>query len=75
LADSVQGAVDINAASAQELETLWRVGPTLAKRIVDYRQQHGAFRRPEDLLQVRGIGPTILQRNLARIQVSPPSGP
>ena len=49
--------VDLNAATAQELERLPDIGPSLAQRILQYRQAHGPFRRAEELLQVPGIGP------------------
>jgi competence ComEA-like helix-hairpin-helix protein len=47
--------IDINTASAAELETLPGIGPGLAQRIVTFRQEHGLFRRPEHLMMVRGI--------------------
>ncbi|MES2524489.1 MAG: helix-hairpin-helix domain-containing protein [Gemmatimonadota bacterium] len=50
--------IDVNIASAQELEALPRVGPALAQRIVEYRDTHGAFGSVEDLRHVRGIGVT-----------------
>lgn len=53
--------VDLNAATAEELERLPEVGPALAQRILAYRALHGPFRRPEDLLQVPGIGPKTLE--------------
>ena len=49
--------VDLNTATASELERLPEIGPTTATRIVAYRAMHGAFRRPEALLDVPGIGP------------------
>jgi competence protein ComEA len=49
--------ININTASAAELEALPRVGPALAQRIVDYRVAHGPFRAIEDVMQVNGIGP------------------
>jgi competence protein ComEA len=58
-------AVDINRADAVALQALPGVGPTLAGRIVAYREAHGAFRKPDDLLRVPGIGAkryTRLQR-------------
>ncbi len=55
-------AVNINTAAAADLETLPGIGPVLAGRIVAYRTRHGPFRRPEDLLQVPGIGPGLLRR-------------
>ena len=48
--------VDINTASAEELETLTGIGPVLAEAIVAYRTEHGAFESAEELLEVRGIG-------------------
>ncbi|MDH3190271.1 MAG: ComEA family DNA-binding protein [Acidimicrobiia bacterium] len=59
-ADEVDGLIDINRADAAELETLPGVGPVLAARIVDYRESVGGFESIEDLLQVAGIGESIL---------------
>jgi len=50
------GPVAINRATASELESLPGVGPVLAARIVDYRDEHGPFMTVEDLLGVPGIG-------------------
>lgn len=47
--------ININAASAQELEQLPGVGKVIAERIVAYREQYGNFRRPEELLMVNGV--------------------
>jgi competence protein ComEA len=52
------GPVDINTAGLTGLETLPGIGPALAQRIVDYRTQHGAFHRVDDLQNVPGIGPS-----------------
>ncbi len=49
--------VDLNRATAKELERLPRVGPALAARIVSWREAHGPFTSLEDLRHVRGIGP------------------
>lgn len=48
--------VSLNRGSQAELETLPGVGPTLAGRIIDWRQANGGFKRKEDLLKVGGIG-------------------
>ena len=53
--------IDVNSATAAELERLPRVGPALAQRIIDYRQRHGPFQAPEDLRHVRGIGPSTVR--------------
>ncbi len=54
--------ININTATAEQLETLPVVGTTLAKRFVEYRQQHGTFRQVEDLLLVSGIGDATLEK-------------
>ncbi len=53
--------ININTATAEELEALPRIGPTLAQRIIAYREAHGPFRKVDDLLNVKGIGPTLLE--------------
>jgi competence protein ComEA len=50
------GLVDVNYASAADLEALPGVGPVLADRIFEYREEHGPFNTVEDLLDVPGIG-------------------
>jgi len=49
-------AIDINTASAEELTELHGIGPVLAARIVEYREQHGPFASIDDLASVQGIG-------------------
>lgn len=48
--------LNINTATAAELEALPGIGPALAARIVDYRAAHGPFQGPEELMNVSGIG-------------------
>ncbi|MFQ5535859.1 MAG: ComEA family DNA-binding protein [Gemmatimonadota bacterium] len=60
--------VDVNRADTLELQRLPGVGPALARRIAAARRE-GVFRRPEDLLRVRGIGPATLERLRPRIHV------
>lgn len=48
--------LDLNTATAVQLDQLPGVGPVLAQRIVDYRTQHGGFRSVDELRQVSGIG-------------------
>ncbi len=55
------GKINLNTASLEELGTLPRVGPVLAQRIVDWRQQHGRFNTVQELDAVDGIGPKLLE--------------
>jgi competence protein ComEA len=55
-AGAVGGKVNINTASESDLETLPRVGPTMAKRIIAWREANGRFATIEDLMSVTGIG-------------------
>jgi competence protein ComEA len=64
--------IDLNRAGPTELDALPGIGPVLAGRIVAHRELHGPFRRAEDLLAVRGIGPRLLERLRDRIEVRPP---
>ena len=57
---ALTGLVNVNTATAAELEALPEIGPALAQRIVDYRTAHGPFTALDDLLDVSGIGPATL---------------
>jgi len=61
------GRLDLNRATAAELEALPGIGPALAARLVSLRSDRGRFARPEDITAVRGIGPRSLERLLPRI--------
>jgi competence protein ComEA len=54
--------IDINRAEAWLLEALPGIGETLAQRIIDYRQQHGAFRSITEITNVQGIGPSTYDK-------------
>ena len=62
--------VDLNTATATELMQLPRVGPKTAQRIIAFRQEHGPFQRPEDLMNVKGIGEKTFRRLQPHITVT-----
>jgi competence protein ComEA len=62
--------ININTADAWLLGALPGIGDTYAKNIVAYREQNGPFRTVNDLLKIKGIGPTILDRIKDLITVS-----
>jgi comEA protein len=64
--------IDINLASAKELEELPGVGPTTAKAIIQFRTKTGRFHRVEDLLAIRGISETKLAKMRPYITVGQP---
>ena len=59
---SISGVVNVNAATAEELSLLPGVGPAKAQAIIRWRTEHGAFKRVEDLSQVKGIGDKQLEK-------------
>jgi len=62
--------IDLNQASAAELETLPGIGPSLASAIIQYRDQNGPFQSVEQLLDVPGIGPTRMSQLRALVTVN-----
>jgi competence ComEA-like helix-hairpin-helix protein len=54
--------ININTASIEELQRLPGIGPALASRIVEHRRRHGLFKRPQDIVIVRGMSAKLYRR-------------
>ncbi|GAI22385.1 unnamed protein product, partial [marine sediment metagenome] len=61
--------VNINTASLDELQTLPRIGEKVAQRIVDYRKEHGDFKKIEELMKVKGVGEKTFKLIRDKIEV------
>ena len=67
------GQLNLNTATAEQLETLPGIGPDLAQRILDFRAGHGPFKDVEGLLQVKGIGEAKLAKLRDLVTVEKPA--
>ncbi len=63
--------IDINTAAREALEALPGIGPTIAGRIIEYRETHGPFEKISDIALVSGIGPSTYQQIKDLITVAP----
>jgi competence protein ComEA len=68
-ATATAAVVDLNTATAEQLETLDGVGPATSAKILQYRTEHGPFRSVDDLEQIAGIGPKKLAAMRPRVRV------
>ena len=63
--------ININTASAEELDKLPGIGPAIAKAIIDYRTKNGPFKKIEDINDVKGIGDALFEKIKDQITVGP----
>ena len=65
-----ENAININTATAEELEKLPRVGEETARKIIEFREKYGKFRRTEDLIMVHGMSDKKFRalRNLVKVE-------
>ena len=70
LALSAQAAVDLNTATASELETVKGIGPAKAKAIVAHREKEGAFKSVDDLSSVKGFGKASVSKLKGELTVT-----
>lgn len=68
---SSESLVDINTADQATLETLPGIGPVMAQRIIEYRDQNGFFNTKEDIMNVKGIGEATYTQIRDLIVVNP----
>ncbi len=66
---ALNGILNLNRASAKELEKLPGIGPVLASRIIEYRKINGNFQSIDDLRKVQGIGASTLEKFKSKIRV------
>jgi competence protein ComEA len=69
--------IDLNTATAAELDLLPGVGPAMAARIIEYRTKYGSFASVDQLDNVKGIGPRMMEklRPLVKVEPAPPVAP
>ena len=60
--ETSNGLININKASQAELETLNGIGPSLALKIIEYREQNGKFKTISDIKNVSGIGDKLFEK-------------
>ena len=67
--------VNLNTATAEELEQVKGIGPKLAEKIIEYRKTNGPFKRAEDIVKVQGIGTKFWEANKDRFVVETAPAP
>ena len=74
VAADAKSPLDLNAATAEQLEALPGIGEVKAAAILAVRAERGGFRSVDELESVRGIGPALLGKLRGQVKVGPPRG-
>jgi len=69
LVEEIKVQMSINEAAMSELMNLPGIGPSIAQRIVEYREMNGEFKKLEDVKKVKGIGDKLFQKILPYIKL------
>ena len=69
------GGLDLNEATAEDLQELPGIGPVLAERMLAWRAENGPFTGPEDVLAVKGVGPATYEAMAPYIEFGARSAP
>ena len=67
--ETVSSQIDINKADVAALTQITGIGPSLAARIIKYREENGSFEVVEDLMKVKGIGPKKFMKIKAQLSI------
>ena len=68
----IENTIDINSATASELDLLEGIGPKLSARIIADREERGPFESVNHLKRVKGIGPKTIEKNRANLRADRP---
>jgi competence protein ComEA len=68
---SAFAAINLNTADKAALESISGIGPAKAEAIIKYRDEHGSFKSIDELLNIKGIGPKVLENIKEEVEITP----
>ena len=68
---SAFAAINLNTADKVALESISGIGPAKAGAIIKYRDEHGSFKSVDELLNIKGIGPKMLDNIKEQVEITP----